>query len=130
MPNLGTGFLRIVVFFSLAWVAIYFMINREAFTFSWTVAASTPSTMCSDVYAPGDKRLVDCETAGPVPWTDRYLAKARGEPIEVPFEYYQREHHNPIIWMWLLGVPLALFATAFGVEWIRKGFARGRADLR
>jgi hypothetical protein len=130
MPKLGTGVLRAVAFASLAWAAIYFMINREAFAFSWTVATSTPSTMCSDVYAPGDKRLVDCESAGPTPWTDRYLAKARGEPIEVPFDYYQRERHQPIIWLWLFGVPLALFAAAFGVAWIRNGFARDRAEMR
>lgn len=130
MPKMSSALSRAASVASLLWALVYFMINWEAFTFSWRVAFSTPSTMCSDVYAPGNQGLVACEAAGPTSWAESYLAKERGEPIEVPFDYYQRKHHHPVIWLWLFGVPIALFAAAFGLAWIRDGSARDRAEMR
>lgn len=127
MLKLGKGVTRALVILSLGWVLVYILWNREAFAFSWTVAWSTPSTMCSDVYAPGDERLSDCEVAGPLSWSDRYLRRDRGEEVEVPFEYYQKARHRPVVWLWLVGLPVALFASAFGILWIRQGFRQDKA---
>jgi hypothetical protein len=127
LPKLSTGLKRSVIVLSVAWIIGYYLTHKEAIGFSWTAAWSTPSTMCSDVYAKGDDRLTECEAAGPVSLSDRFLREQRGEKVEVPFDYYQRSHHIPPVWNWMFGVPLVLFVLAHAFVWVAAGF---RADRR
>ena len=57
MPKLGTGVLRAVAFASLAWAAIYFMTNREAFAcrrmlsndrWQWPIGYQIQNRQCFD----------------------------------------------------------------------------------
>ena len=120
--KLSVGLRRALIVASAVWVIGYYVVNKEAIDFSWTVGLSTPSTMCSDVYPSSDKRLGQCEAAGPESFVDRYVKSLRGEIVEVPFDYYQKSHHEFSVWYWFLGVPLALFVLAYAVLWVIAGF--------
>jgi hypothetical protein len=120
--KLPTGIKRAVIVASAVWVIGYYVTHKEAVDFSWTAAWSTPSTMCSDVYARGDDRLAACESAGPNSWADLYFRRQRGEQVEVPFDYYQKAHENSSVWLWLFGVPAAMLALAYAGLWVIEGF--------
>jgi hypothetical protein len=124
--KLPTGIKRALIVASVVWMVGYYLTHKEAIDFSLTAGASTPSTMCSDVYPTGDDRLFACEAAGPYSWSDMYLKRQRGEKVEVPFDYYQNAHHNFSVWYWLLGVPLALFVLAYAGRWVVAGFKEDR----
>ena len=116
------GIKRALIVLSVVWIIAFYLTHKEAIDFSLTVGASTPSTMCSDVYPKGDDRLAACEASGPESWVDRYLKSQRGEKTEVPFDFYQKAHHDFSVWYWLFGIPIALWLLAHGVLWVIAGF--------
>ena len=120
--TLPVGLRRALILVSAIWVIGYYLTNKDAIDFSWTVGASTPRTMCSDVYTAGDKRLGECEAAGPESFEELYIKRMRGEIVEVPFDHYQKARHEFSVWYWLLGVPIALFVLAHAVLWVIAGF--------
>jgi|GEM_PF-6238744 len=127
--KLPTGIKRSLIVASLLWMIGYYGTHKEAVDFSWTAEWSTPSTMCSDVYAQGDDRLTQCEAAAPMSSAsilDRWQRQQRGEKIEVPFDYYQKAHENPSVWIWLFGGPAMLFLLSYALLWVREGFQEGK----
>ena len=124
--KLPTGVKRALIVLSVVWVVGFYATHKEAVDFSLTAGASTPSTMCSDVYQQGDDRLSACEAAGPYSWSDLFLKRQRGEKVEVPFDYYQKAHHDFSVWYWLLGVPIALILLAYAAMWVTEGFKEQR----
>jgi hypothetical protein len=127
--KLPTGIKRALIVASAVWVTGYYVTHKEAVDFSWTAEWSTPSTMCSDIYAPGDDRLTQCEASAPMsPMSilERWQRQQRGEKVEVPFDYYQKAHENPSVWAWLFGVPAALFILSYALLWVREGFQQDK----
>jgi len=57
---------------------------------------------------------------------DRWQRQQRGEKIEVPFDYYQKAHENPSVWIWLFGGPAMLFLLSYALLWVREGFQEGK----
>jgi hypothetical protein len=124
--QLPEGIKRALVVLTIIWIVGFYIVRKDDIDFSLTVATSTPSTMCSDVYKEGDDRLGECEAAGPAGWAERYIAKQRGEPLEVPFDHYQKKRHDFSVWYWLFGVPIVLFLLTHAVLWVREGLQEGK----
>jgi hypothetical protein len=111
---------RAVIVLALIWIVGFYLAASAAIRLSWASGWSTPHsraiTMCSDMYSPGDKRLIDCDYAGPGSWSDKYLANQRGEPV--PWRYYAAENNHPSLWLWWLGVPVALLMLTPLFAWV------------
>lgn len=112
---------RATILLAAIWFVGYFLGNRQDIAFSWTVLRSTPNTACSDLYSSNDGRLWTCESYGGGSVVDRIVKRERGEIVEVPVEPYHRTFHRPEVWLWWLGIPLALLLTAPALSWVLSG---------
>lgn len=125
--KLSVGLGRTLVVISVVWVIAFYIVKKDAIDLHLDAAVSTSNTTCSDVYHAGDNRLIECEAAGPMSWSDRFGKESRGEKVEVLFAHYQKANQDSSALYWLFGVPIALLALARAGQWIVAGF---KADQR
>jgi hypothetical protein len=120
---------RVAIVLAALWVVAFYFANKDAIQLSWRVAWSTPNseavTKCSDVYPSGDKRLSNCEYAGPGSWADKYLAQQQGHGVL--WRYYADQQHDPTVWLWWFGVPIALLLLSRVLGWITHPLRQDRA---
>jgi hypothetical protein len=117
---------RAALVFAALWFVSFYFANADAIQLLWQVEWSTPnsrvSTMCSDVYAAGDQRLIDCENAAPGSWVEKYLARQRGEGV--PWRYYADRELDSAVGFWWFAIPIALLFSGQLFEWIVQPMSR------
>lgn len=118
-----TGWGRLCIALSLAWMAGWYIAQRPAINFWFSGLGATPSTLCSDYYPKGDSQLNECEYAGPGDWLQKTLD--RNKAPHAFNTYYYENVQGWVIWWWI-GVPAAIALAMIAAAWVRAGFKDNR----
>ncbi|MBS0478504.1 MAG: hypothetical protein JSR79_04305 [Proteobacteria bacterium] len=119
-----TGWGRLCIALSLAWMIVWYLVQRPAINFWFSGLSATPRTLCSDYYSKGDPQLSECEYAGRGDWLQKTIDR---DKVPHPFNtYYDENIQGWVIWWWI-GVPFAIVFVVMAAAWVRAGF---RGDSR